>query len=65
MAFPRAEIFAKATIALIGSWQNCAKYSLEKYIFSPLAGAFIGRISALLRNVRHQPGKSAGRSRIG
>jgi hypothetical protein len=39
--------------------------ALKNISFHRLRGDFIGRISALLRRNRHQPGKSAGRSRSG
>jgi hypothetical protein len=62
MASPRAESSAKTTIAVIGSWQNCAKYSLEKYIFSPLAERKTQAHIRAAPQCPTQPGKSAGRT---
>lgn len=53
---------AKTIIAQTRSWQNCAKYSPEKYIFSPLVEFKAQAHMRAAPQCLTKPGKSVGRT---
>jgi hypothetical protein len=61
MASPLAANERKTIIAYTRSWQNCAKYSLEKYIFSPLVELMGQARMRAAPQLPTSPGKPAGR----